>query len=255
MEPNAKQSPFNLNKVCIALKLDKFQPTKSALENFIYKTYQRFPNADFVIISDKKPCNQKHTYFETQNFWDQLQDHIQNNGLEGCLLLDNEFCQLPSYAPAPIKTGFKLRIFLEFTQKGNYLTSHHAIIPRPKEWADGYSLRQIYFFDKSSIKALHKEPSVMLQKLIEDKQVEGLPIGGQTIAGSQLEKINQHNIKPCLFLDRDGVLIQDTGYPHKIGEVIFRDSILPILQQAKDWGWYLVVVSNQAGIAKKIFTN
>lgn len=60
--------------------------------------------------------------------------------------------------------------------------------------------------------------------------------------------------KKCLFLDRDGVLIEDTGYPHKVDEIKFIDSIIPTLKIAQDKGFELIITTNQSGIAREMFS-
>jgi len=59
---------------------------------------------------------------------------------------------------------------------------------------------------------------------------------------------------PCLFLDRDGVLIEDVGYPHRKEDFHPNPEILPLLTWAKKQGWWCIGVTNQSGIAKGLFT-
>ena len=58
---------------------------------------------------------------------------------------------------------------------------------------------------------------------------------------------------PCLFLDRDGILNEDTGYPHNPDELIFLESSVGIIQWARKRSYRVVVLTNQAGIAKGKF--
>jgi D-glycero-D-manno-heptose 1,7-bisphosphate phosphatase len=58
----------------------------------------------------------------------------------------------------------------------------------------------------------------------------------------------------AVFLDRDGVLIPDTGYPddpHAISLLAGVGEALRVLRAA---GWRLVVASNQSGVARGKFT-
>ncbi|MFK7826027.1 MAG: D-glycero-alpha-D-manno-heptose-1,7-bisphosphate 7-phosphatase [Oligoflexales bacterium] len=70
---------------------------------------------------------------------------------------------------------------------------------------------------------------------------------------TQLKSYLSLPIKPCLFLDRDGILNVDTGYPHKHDQFKAIDGIIPIIQWAKSKSWWVVVVTNQAGLAKGVF--
>lgn len=60
--------------------------------------------------------------------------------------------------------------------------------------------------------------------------------------------------RPALFLDRDGVINADTGYVHRIEEVRFIDGIFDLCREARRLGLALVVVTNQAGIARGFYT-
>lgn len=56
--------------------------------------------------------------------------------------------------------------------------------------------------------------------------------------------------KKVAFLDRDGVLIEDVGYPGKIEDVKFNDNIIPLLKSLAVLGYEFIVVTNQSGIAR-----
>ncbi|GAC1600721.1 MAG: D-glycero-beta-D-manno-heptose 1,7-bisphosphate 7-phosphatase [Hymenobacter sp.] len=59
----------------------------------------------------------------------------------------------------------------------------------------------------------------------------------------------------AVFLDRDGVLNDETGdYVWKLDEFIVSPGVPESLARLKDAGYYLVVVTNQAGIAKGLYT-
>lgn len=58
----------------------------------------------------------------------------------------------------------------------------------------------------------------------------------------------------AIFLDRDGILIEDVSYPHKIEDLAIKKEIIPHLLWALDRGFKLIIATNQAGIAKGRFT-
>jgi len=62
------------------------------------------------------------------------------------------------------------------------------------------------------------------------------------------------NKVPAIFLDRDGTLNVDNGYVHEIDDFQFIDGTIEALQQLKTMGFALVVVTNQSGIARGMFT-
>lgn len=58
----------------------------------------------------------------------------------------------------------------------------------------------------------------------------------------------------CVFLDRDGVLNQDTdGYLFRPEDLVIPDGTVEALRKLKDAGYLLIVVTNQAGIAKGLY--
>jgi D-glycero-D-manno-heptose 1,7-bisphosphate phosphatase len=65
--------------------------------------------------------------------------------------------------------------------------------------------------------------------------------------------VNQGKQK-ALFIDRDGIINEDTGYPHKPEHIRFHGDIFPLLKKAQDAGYLLIVITNQAGVAKGKFT-
>jgi len=56
------------------------------------------------------------------------------------------------------------------------------------------------------------------------------------------------------FLDRDGILIEDTDYPGKVEDVIFKEDVIPLLQTLIHKKYELIVVTNQSGIARGKYT-
>ncbi len=58
----------------------------------------------------------------------------------------------------------------------------------------------------------------------------------------------------ALFLDRDGIINEDTKYLHKAEDVVFIDGIFELCRTAQQKGYILIVVTNQAGIARGYFT-
>ena len=58
----------------------------------------------------------------------------------------------------------------------------------------------------------------------------------------------------CLFIDRDGVIIHDKGYVYKIDQVIIYPEIISIIKAARAQNWKVVVVTNQGGVDRGMFT-
>ncbi len=60
--------------------------------------------------------------------------------------------------------------------------------------------------------------------------------------------------RKALFLDRDGVINQEVGYLHAAEEVRWVEGIFELCRVAVGLGYALVVVTNQAGIARGLYT-
>jgi D-glycero-D-manno-heptose 1,7-bisphosphate phosphatase len=58
----------------------------------------------------------------------------------------------------------------------------------------------------------------------------------------------------ALFLDRDGVVNEEVGYLHRADEVRFVDGIFSLCRTAGALGYRLIVVTNQAGIARGYYS-
>jgi len=59
--------------------------------------------------------------------------------------------------------------------------------------------------------------------------------------------------RPAIFLDRDGTLIEDVGYPHRPADLRLLAGVVPALQELQALGFVFVVVTNQSGIARGYF--
>lgn len=58
----------------------------------------------------------------------------------------------------------------------------------------------------------------------------------------------------ALFLDRDGVINEEIGYMYRIEDARFVKGIFSLCRTAAELGYRLIVVTNQAGIARGLYT-
>lgn len=58
----------------------------------------------------------------------------------------------------------------------------------------------------------------------------------------------------AIFLDRDGVINVDVNYAHTPEQITFIDGIFDFCKRAKELGYLLVIITNQAGIGRGLYT-
>ncbi|HGJ5875187.1 MAG TPA: D-glycero-beta-D-manno-heptose 1,7-bisphosphate 7-phosphatase [Arsenophonus sp.] len=59
---------------------------------------------------------------------------------------------------------------------------------------------------------------------------------------------------PAIFLDRDGTINRDHGYVYEIDNFQFIDGVIEAMFKLKKMGYALILVTNQSGIARGLFT-
>lgn len=114
-------------------------------------------------------------------------------------------------------------------------------------------------FSEETVRRCSLEEDLFPQ-LLAKQSLYGLPFGNKFIdigipddffyAGEHLPEWFKRPKQPALFLDRDGILIEDTGYVGKVSEVSILTDCLPTLLAAQTAGYQLIIITNQAGIAK-----
>ncbi|MNS51832.1 D-glycero-alpha-D-manno-heptose-1,7-bisphosphate 7-phosphatase [compost metagenome] len=60
--------------------------------------------------------------------------------------------------------------------------------------------------------------------------------------------------RPAAFLDRDGVLIVDCGYPHRPDQLVLIPGAAEAVKRLNDAGYVVVIVTNQSGVARGLFS-
>jgi D-glycero-D-manno-heptose 1,7-bisphosphate phosphatase len=61
-------------------------------------------------------------------------------------------------------------------------------------------------------------------------------------------------MRRAVFLDRDGVIVVDRGYVHRVEDFAFVPGTVRALQRLQVAQWRLVVVTNQSGIARGLYS-
>ena len=66
-------------------------------------------------------------------------------------------------------------------------------------------------------------------------------------------KQDNTNLKPAVFLDRDGTINYDYGYVYKFSKFKFRPSVIKGLRYLSRKKYFIFIITNQAGIAQGKF--
>ncbi len=226
---------------CKFIKEEKALGTGGAILNAFYFLSDEF----FVINGD--------TFFDID--YSILQSFSDN---KKCTLALRYTDNISRYGFVQIDDNFQIKSFVE---KGNL----------PTDKVDGYINGGIYYLKKSVLQKyadtfngqfISLETEIFPQ-LLREGLMYGLPIGGcfidigipedyyraQDLIPSWIEKES----KPALFIDKDGTLIVNTEYPHGRNFEIIASTV-DIVKKYSAENYHIVMITNQAGIAKNKFT-
>jgi histidinol-phosphate phosphatase family protein len=60
--------------------------------------------------------------------------------------------------------------------------------------------------------------------------------------------------RPAVFLDRDGTLIEDRGYAHRLSDCVPLPGAHEAVRELRTAGFAVIVVSNQSGVGRGLFS-
>lgn len=60
-------------------------------------------------------------------------------------------------------------------------------------------------------------------------------------------------LRPTVFLDRDGIINVDTGYPHRPADLVLTPTAAQGIARLNQAGCLAIVVTNQSGVARGLF--
>lgn len=213
------------------------------------------------------------------NAWDMIESEFLL--LNGDTFFDADFSLLYKYKAQSIKEPsilMALRFsddvgrygFVEFDE-GYHVESFIEKGALPPSQADGFINAGAYLIDREILSSLHETfhgemlslETDLFPLFIRDKVFRCLPLGGAFIdigipddfrrAQTLIPETLKKGRRPALFIDKDGTLIEDSGYVHG-SEIVPVKSTLELVRGYRDKGFRLVIITNQAGVAKGKFT-
>ncbi len=118
----------------------------------------------------------------------------------------------------------------------------------------------LYFMRRDVLNLIEGPCSIeqdVFPKLASARELEGQLFDGyfldmglpDTFAQAQVE-VPLRRLRPCAFLDRDGVLNTEIGYAHKPEQLEWMPGAREAVRGLNEAGYLVVVVTNQAGVAR-----
>ena len=122
----------------------------------------------------------------------------------------------------------------------------------------------VYFFKKKILLKNKKKfisfENEILKNLIKKKKLLGkkynnffLDLVAFKNYNSAAKQLKKYFRRPAAFLDRDGVINHDYGYVYKLKNFKFRSGVLKGLKYLQKKNFYIFIITNQSGVAKKKF--
>ena len=119
----------------------------------------------------------------------------------------------------------------------------------------------VYYFKKKIFKYI-KNKKISLEDEILPGLIRNKKICGLVVKNSFIDIGTPNNFKrgkkfllknftkPAAFLDRDGVINYDRGYVYNFKDFKFRPGVIEGLKFLKRKGYYVFIITNQAGIER-----
>jgi D,D-heptose 1,7-bisphosphate phosphatase len=147
-----------------------------------------------------------------------------------------------------------------------------GFIEKNDSLGDGFINGGVYLMSASLMRdvpdgrAVSFETGVIPRLLADKTPIGGIPFGGKFIdigvpedyalAGRELPLWIDNAARKIrvAFLDRDGIIIEDNRYPHRDEDLQLLPGAVRFMAGLSGAGYSLIIVTNQAGIAKGVFT-
>ncbi len=188
--------------------------------------------------------------------------------LNGDSLFDINFLDLcvPPIAPRQTVGRIALRRIADTGRYGRVELSDGKVTSFAEKSANGPGLINggIYWLDKAILGWISEPPASLeahvLPRLAKTGLLPGksydrffIDIGFPEDLQNAQTLIPKQMRRPAVFLDRDGVLNANTGYPHRPDQIQWTDGAHEAVKVFNDAGYFVFVITNQAGVAHGFF--
>ena len=109
----------------------------------------------------------------------------------------------------------------------------------------GYSISNLIAYDNKVIE-YDESFNLVIDEAFNNGNLYGIPL----YIPDANKKVNK-----ALFLDRDGVLMEDVGYIGEVDRVKIKNDFLGVVKYANKKNYITIVTTNQAGVSYNYYTN
>jgi len=148
----------------------------------------------------------------------------------------------------------------EYKQDRNYKTIFYREKKRPQFVSGGiyffkkkflnYKFRHNCDLDSDVIRYIYKKKK-LTSKIYKNNFID---IGTPLFLKQAQIKIKFYTKKACCYLDRDGVINEYGDYIYKVDHFVWRKNVLQAIKFLNNNNYYVIIVTNQAGIGKGIYS-
>lgn len=109
----------------------------------------------------------------------------------------------------------------------------------------GYSISNLIVYD-NKVFEYNESFNLVIDEAFNNGNLYGIPL----YIPDANKKVNK-----ALFLDRDGVLMEDVGYIGEVDRVKIKNDFLGVVKYANEKNYITIVTTNQAGVSYNYYTN
>ena len=99
-------------------------------------------------------------------------------------------------------------------------------------------------------------PRLAARGLLRGRAYDGffIDIGVPSAFEAAQSALPRRRERPAVFFDRDGTIVVDDGYVHRPEDLVFLPGAVAAVKRVNDLGSYAFLVTNQAGVARGLFS-